>query len=1316
MGAAVLSLTAAVGAGTATVAEEPVGPEVGAAVFTDVPASGDGPAHRTADARTDAVVNVIADAVRPVALDRDAVTALLAGAPADGSTAAPVRIELPAPDGTTHAFDVGRNATMSPRLAARFPDIATFDGSGVTDPDETIALDLTPAGFHAQVLRPGGGWMIDPAVTDDDVVHVSYLRSDARPQNVLTESDLHESVTTAGEHDPLGAEASAPTRRPGDPAAPQPAARTGEVLRTHRIAVTADPAYTAFHGGTVDDGLAAIVTAVNRVSAIFQQEIAVRLQLVPESASLVFVGADGSCVDGSPTTIASITGGGGDAVVETDGSHGLVDGDIAAITGTGHPFYDARFEVSVVDSDRFELVGSRFFGAGDVVGGSVDRWNLTDGAGSVDPACGPTSNRSADLFLNQAVVDSIVGEDGYDVGHLVSTAGGGLANLGVVGVPGLEATGVTGISTPVNDVFVVDYLAHELGHQYGADHPFNGIRGACGSNAEVDAAYEPGSGSTLMSYAGICGRDDLQRAVGSEASVDPYFHWNSTREILEALDRNEFLFGPIGTTTPGGNSVPTVTGSDDVVVPAQTPFFLNAVGADADGDAVTTTIEQGDLGQPRALDDPAYTSGPLLRSFPPTDSSRRDVPRLSELRIGATNVDLDAGLGETCPPLLDTNGDEARAAALCWSQLVIPLDGPLAVGSLVDLDFVATVRDGAGTGTSAGGSATDDIRVTVSNTGARFDVTGPDSGTFSADSVPVTWTVAGTDQAPIDAATVSIRVSTDGARTFPLEVLADTPNDGAAVVAVPNQAADQVAFLVHSGDYDTGAGFFDITSDDVTIVPAGPAVRVDQADDQADPTTDDTIRFTAVFNDSVTGFDSSDVVLSGTAGAATATVSGSGTTYTIAVTGMTRSGTVTVSIPAGAATGSGQPSAASTSTDDTVEFDAEVESVAEVVSLVPARFVDTRAGGAVTVDRRFEGLGRLPTNGRLTVDVAGRGLVPSDGVSAVVVNVTAINPVSRGFVTVYPCAGDPPNTASLNFSGARTVSGNEIVAKLSRDGQVCIATDVATDLTVDVTGYVPAESAIVSLDPARILETRSFVGADTVDERFEGIGRLPAGVPTEIVVTDRAGVPDAGVAAVLMNVTAINPDGRGFARVYPCGDAPTAASLNYGRRGVVAGNEVVAKVSARGTVCVVSDVTTDMTMDVVGYVPDTSTYVAVTPQRFAETRSTPDSRTVDREFEATGAVDGGTRRTIKMTGRGTVPASGVSAVVVNVTAINPASRGFMTVFPCGAVPTASSLNYARAGTVVGNEIIVRLDAGGRLCLTSDVTTDVTLDVVGYVPG
>ncbi|MEP6297180.1 MAG: hypothetical protein ABJ382_07625, partial [Ilumatobacter sp.] len=146
---------------------------------------------------------------------------------------------------------------------------------------------------------------------------------------------------------------------------------------------------------------------------------------------------------------------------------------------------------------------------------------------------------------------------------------------------------------------------------------------------------------------------------------------------------------------------------------------------------------------------------------------------------------------------------------------------------------------------------------------------------------------------------------------------------------------------------------------------------------------------------------------------------------------------------------------------------------------------------------------------------------------------------------------------------------------------VCLFSSAETDLTVDVVGYVSPNPGFESLDPARVFESR--VGTDTVDGRFVGGGRIGAGETVEVELAGRGGV-DADAAAVVMNVTAINPAERGFLTIFPCDSRPIASSLNYIGAGAVIGNEVIAKLSDAGTVCVYTFADTHLTIDVTGFV------------------------------------------------------------------------------------------------------------------------------------
>ncbi|MEM1334831.1 MAG: fibronectin type III domain-containing protein, partial [Actinomycetota bacterium] len=235
--------------------------------------------------------------------------------------------------------------------------------------------------------------------------------------------------------------------------------------------------------------------------------------------------------------------------------------------------------------------------------------------------------------------------------------------------------------------------------------------------------------------------------------------------------------------------------------------------------------------------------------------------------------------------------------------------------------------------------------------------------------------------------------------------------------------------------------------------------------------------------------------------------------------------------------------------------------VPDVVSLVPRRFLETRAG-EVTFDGEGQ-LGRRVAGGEtVRVQVTGRGGIAA-GTSGVVANVTVVGPSGPGFVTVWDCVGDPPTASSLNY-GPGAVVPNELVAKLSLSGELCLFTRAETDLLVDVVGLVPAESALVSLAPRRFFESRA--GEVTFDGEGQPGARVGAGETVRVQVTGRGGIP-AGTSGVIANVTVVGPSGPGFVTVWDCqGDPPTASSLNY-RAGQVVPNELIAKLSPTGELC-----------------------------------------------------------------------------------------------------------------------------------------------------
>ncbi|MFN3257428.1 MAG: beta strand repeat-containing protein [Ilumatobacter sp.] len=366
-----------------------------------------------------------------------------------------------------------------------------------------------------------------------------------------------------------------------------------------------------------------------------------------------------------------------------------------------------------------------------------------------------------------------------------------------------------------------------------------------------------------------------------------------------------------------------------------------------------------------------------------------------------------------------------------------------------------------------------------------------------------------------------------------------------------------------------------------------------------------------------------------------------------------------------------------------------VDTVDLIVPTDPARFVDTRATGS-TIDTRFEADGKRAGGTEYLVDIAGRGDVPADAVGAVM-NVTAVAPEGVGFVTVHPCLAQRPTASSLNYTQSVNL-GNEIIAGLDAQGQTCFFTSAAVHLTVDVVGYVPRGSDLTSVSPARVLDTR---------QQFGGDGPTTAGSTTTLKIEGQADVPTSA-DAVVINLTAVRPQTNGFVTVFPCGPTvPTAASLNY-TANVSRGNELIAQLSDDGEVCIFTSGSTNLTVDVVGHIPAGTSLTPVTPARLLDTRD-----------PGIGKRPEGTQFTLDVAGRAGV-AEGATAVIVNVTAVQPERNGFVTVHPCLATPpVASSLNHVTAVNG-GNEIVARLSAEGEICLFNSGRTHLTVDVVAFL--
>ncbi|MEO1055657.1 MAG: fibronectin type III domain-containing protein [Actinomycetota bacterium] len=375
-----------------------------------------------------------------------------------------------------------------------------------------------------------------------------------------------------------------------------------------------------------------------------------------------------------------------------------------------------------------------------------------------------------------------------------------------------------------------------------------------------------------------------------------------------------------------------------------------------------------------------------------------------------------------------------------------------------------------------------------------------------------------------------------------------------------------------------------------------------------------------------------------------------------------------------------------------------------IVTVAPGRLVETRTG-LTTVDGQQNGIGRRAARQVTTVEVWGRADVPA-GATAALVNIGAVNPQLRGFVTAFPCDADRPDASTLNYAAGQTISNGAVIA-LSAAGTLCVYTHRAMDLIVDVTGYTPAGSVVETNTPARLLETRA--GRDTIDGESQGIGQRAARQVTEVQVTGRAGIDPTATAAIL-NIAAINPALQGFITVFPCdADRPEASTLNYAAGQTIANGGIFA-LSTTGTICIYTHRAMDLIVDVTGSLPDTDAVNPIVPARYLETRQ--GSPTFDGQSEGIGQRQARQVTTLQVAGRGDIPDDATSAIL-NIATINPALQGFITVYPCDVdQPEASTLNY-QAGQTIANNAVIALSSEGTICIYTHRQMDLIVDITGW---
>ena len=374
----------------------------------------------------------------------------------------------------------------------------------------------------------------------------------------------------------------------------------------------------------------------------------------------------------------------------------------------------------------------------------------------------------------------------------------------------------------------------------------------------------------------------------------------------------------------------------------------------------------------------------------------------------------------------------------------------------------------------------------------------------------------------------------------------------------------------------------------------------------------------------------------------------------------------------------------------------------EFAALPPVRLFDTRPTepqGLASVLKS-----PIPAGGQIKVRIAGFGGVPSNGVGSVSLNVTVTNPAATGFITVHPC-GDRPLASNLNYVANQTVA-NAVIAPVSSDGTVCFYSPVATDVLADVNGWFRDGGGFHTLTPLRIFDSRPGETDGVVHIAKQRYG---GGAIVSISVGDVPGVP-TDASAVSLNVTATDALGDGFVTVYPCGERPLASNLNF-RLGQTVPNAVIAPLGPGSVLCFFANADTHLIADINGYFSAASSFTAVSPTRVFDTRVGESDGLVKVAKQQYG---GDRVLTVRVAGVAGMPATGVGAVSLNVTATNPVASGFVTVFPCGDRPLASSVNFT-TGATVANAVVTPVSASGEVCFFANVDTDLIADVNGWLP-
>lgn len=597
-------------------------------------------------------------ASRTVLLDKGEIFRILSSAPLEKDVKVKYSnaiFTMPLPNGQMGRFKFVESPIFGDGFEISHPDIRTYLGQGIDDPYATVRFDYTPDGFHAMILSPFGTVFIDPYSEKETDYYMSYYKHDYRR---TTANDF---VCLTESHD-------------NTPINNYYINRTGEQLRTYRLAVSCTGEFTINRGG-VAGALSNIATTVNRITGVYESDFAVRLEVIPNCSLVVYE----------------------------------------------------------------------------------------------DPNTDPFTNNNGGALLgqNQATLDAVIGSANYDIGHVFSTGGfGGIAGLSVVCNNGSKGFGATGSTNPIGDPWSIDYVAHEMGHQFGGNHTQNNTN----CNANPGTAWEPASGITIMGYAGVCPPNLANNSIA-------YLHGGNI--FVEMIPFTQAGNGnTCAAVTNTGNNPPVVTvPTGGFNIPKSTPFSLTGTATDPDNDPMTYSWEQTNTG-PQGHPNSPVGNAPIFRPFAPVTNGTRYFPKLSDV------INNTQSLGE----IMAT-----------YSRL---------------MRFRLTVRDNRAGG---GGIASDEVIFTVEETAGPFLVTFPNTNVSISGNQTITWDVANTDAAPVSCANVRIMLSTDGGTTFPTVLAQSEVNDGSALVTLPEISTTTARVRVEA----LGNVFYDMSNANFEINPIG---------------------------------------------------------------------------------------------------------------------------------------------------------------------------------------------------------------------------------------------------------------------------------------------------------------------------------------------------------------------------------------------------------------------------------------------------------------------------------------------------------------